>query len=188
MRTIATVASLSVFALGPVWADSYEDRRLRTGARLFRSLLAADQGISEKTGDDDQLLILFFFKGDRREAEILADTAFNQADSQTPVKIRDYPVRVEFIDDPAFQNHQQDIPAGIFLVDSLPEKDLQAIIGFAVDNHVVLFSPHEGHVEKGVLGGLVIEAQVRPHVNLKAARDSEINIKEFFLKVAKVTE
>ncbi len=182
---IAVAVFLFLLGYGEVWADNYQERRLRSGARLFRSLLAADLDIEGKVSDDGHLLILFLCDGDRGEAEEFIEAAFNGPEGSATV--RKLPVRVEFVDDPAFQGYQDNVPAGIFLVHSPDERDLETIIRFAIDHHVVLFSPYEGHVEQGVLGGLVIEAQVLPHVNLSTARESGIRIKGFFLKVAKVT-
>ncbi len=186
----ALVAFFALFLLGSgmARADSYQERRLRTGARLFRSLLAADQDIETKVGDDGNLLILFYIEGDSGEAEALAELAFKESDSDSPVKVRNLPVRVELVVDPVFESYRDDALAGIFLVHAPSERDLQSIIRFGIDHHVIVFSPHEGHVEKGVLGGLVIEAQVLPFINLETARESNIPIKEFFLRVAKVME
>lgn len=185
---LTTLTAAFLLGVGSASADSYEDRRTRTGARLFRALLAADQGITEKTSRGDELLVLFYFEGDRQDAVEIAEVAFGASGSDSPVKIRDLPIRVEFTNDPTLAGYQGEILAGLFLVHSPSDEDFQKINRFAIDNSVVVFSPHEGDVEKGTLGGLVIEAQVRPYINLNTARESRIEIKEFFLKVAKVME
>jgi len=148
--------------------------------------LAADRDLEAKVDDDGQLLILFFYQGDRRQAQELAEEAFRVSASAAPPRVRDLPVRVVLVDDPALSDYQSKPPAGIFLASSPGDRDLATIIRFAVAHHVVLFSPFEGHVEQGVLGGLVIEAQVLPYVNLTTARESGISLKQFFLRVAKV--
>ena len=51
---------------------------------------------------------------------------------------------------------------------------------------MIVYSPFEGHVEKGVLGGLSVEAQVRPYVNRATVEASQITLKPFFMEVAKV--
>jgi len=185
LTAVAAVSLLlvSATALG----DSYQDRRLRTGVRLFRALLAADEGIADKVGGDGRLRIVFF-STDRTEAQELAATVFGATGSDESATIKKLPVRVEFADDLAVLEDRSEPPAGVFLVDSLDDQALQELIRFAIEKHVVLFSPHEGDVEKGVLGGLVVEAQVLPLVNLATARESQISIKQFFLKVARVRE
>ncbi len=187
LATVLAVVCI-VVASGAAWADSYQVRRLRTGARLFGALLAADEGLPEKVGEDGQLLILFFCGDDRTQAEALANEVFPRSSSESAASVRGLPVRIEFVGDPAFTSYRERTVAGVFLVAAPPDRELRQIIRFAIDHHVVLFSPHEGDVEKGVLGGLIIEAQVLPCVNITTARESEISIKQFFLKVAKVVE
>ena len=68
-RKVIAFLVLLLLVFGVAHADTYLDRRLRTGARLFRSLLAADQDIEKKAGDDGHLLLLFFYIENRDEAE-----------------------------------------------------------------------------------------------------------------------
>ncbi len=63
---------------------------------------------------------------------------------------------------------------------------MQSLVRFGIDRHVIVYSPFEGDVESGILGGLSIEAQVRPYLNRATLESSHIMLKEFFLKVAKV--
>ena len=63
---------------------------------------------------------------------------------------------------------------------------LTSIIKYGIGHHVIVYSPFEGHVELGVLGGLSVEAQVRPFLNRATLEASQISLKPFFLSVAKV--
>ena len=45
-----------------------------------------------------------------------------------------------------------------------------------------------GDVERGVLGGIKVESRVLPYVNAMAMKESKINLKPFFMKVAKTYE
>ena len=67
----------------------------------------------------------------------------------------------------------------------LRREAIAALIRFGVDRQVIIYSPFEGDVERGVAGGVSIEAQVRPFVNTAALRASQVTLREFFLKVAK---
>ncbi len=51
---------------------------------------------------------------------------------------------------------------------------------------MILYSPFEGDVERGVTAGLSIEAKVLPFVNQRTLEASGVELKPFFLKVAKV--
>jgi hypothetical protein len=66
------------------------------------------------------------------------------------------------------------------------QNTLKSIIKYGIDHHVIVYSPFEGHVERGVLGGLAVEAQVRPYVNLTTLDASNITLKPLFFKVTKV--
>jgi hypothetical protein len=77
-------------------------------------------------------------------------------------------------------------PAGIFIAQAPPRAALSSLIKYGIGHHVIVYSPFEGHVELGVLGGLSVEAQVRPFLNRATLESSQISLKPFFLSVAKV--
>lgn len=157
-------------------ADEVQDRRTDAGLKLFRALLAADLDLPKKAANN-KLLIVFFYTGDARRANDLAN-AFAATD------VRGLQVAVETTNDLAKLAGRT--PAGIFLADSPSRQALPAIVRYGIDHHVIVYSPFEGDVEKGVLGGLSIEAQVRPFVNQATLDASRIALKPFFLQVAKV--
>ena len=167
-------------------ADAYQDRRTETGLRLFRSLLAADLALEKKAGPDGRLLVLFFHERDPRRAEHLA-RAFARADAAgNPEPVRGLPLAIETTSDPAFRGQANRTPAGIFLAEDPSGANLRSIIQYGIANRVIVYSPFEGHVERGVLGGLAVEAQVRPYINQSTLAASNITLKDFFLKVTKV--
>ena len=75
--------------------------------------------------------------------------------------------------------------AGIYFLEQLPEISIRAITDLAIKNQLITFSPYRGDVEMGVLGGLSVEARVRPYINMKTLKQSEIHLTPFFLKVIK---
>ena len=182
---VAALAALC--ALGPsvLRADDYQDRRAETGIKLFRALLAADLDLERKT-TDGRLLVVFFYTNDRKRADERAK-AFGKAATPDAVEpIRGLPVSLETTADPAFTQHVRRVPAGIFLAQAPDAESLRAIVRFGIANRVIVYSPFEGHVESGVLGGLAVEAQVRPYINQGTLTASNIRLKDFFLKVTKV--
>lgn len=183
-----TVAALvALLASAPsLHADEYQQRRIDTGVRLFRALLAADLGLARKaTGG--HLLVLFFYAHDRRRAEDLARLfAKGEGGSTEAAAIKGMPVAVDVADDAGFAAYASRTPAGIFITDPPEGATLRALVDYGIANRVIVYSPFEGDVEKGVLGGLAVEAQVRPYINLATLNASQIELKEFFLKVTKV--
>ena len=55
-------------------------------------------------------------------------------------------------------------------------------------NHIIVFSPFEGDVERGVQCGIAVQARVRPFLNMKSLKSAGVSLKPFFLKVAKKYE
>jgi hypothetical protein len=166
-------AALSAFA------DEATERRMQAGARLFRALLAADVDLPKKTTGGNQLLIIFYADGNARQAGELA-ASFAAAD------LRGLAVVAEATNDASLARYVTRVPAGIFIASATPRPVLQSLIRYGIEHHVIVYSPFEGDVELGVLGGLAIEAQVRPFVNRATLEASRITLKSFFLQVAKV--
>jgi hypothetical protein len=169
-----------VFA-GSLLADDAEDRRAGAGVRLFRSLLAADTEITKKTAEPNHLLIVFYYVDDARRATDLA-ARFVQESKE----LRGLTVITEIANDAAMSRFANRVPAGLFIAQAPPRNSLLALVRYGISHRVIVYSPFEGHVELGVLGGLSVEAQVRPFLNRATLDASQISLKPFFLSVAKV--
>jgi hypothetical protein len=167
----------------PLFSADYNDQRARTAVRLFRSLLAADLGLEQKVRPDGTLLVLFFGSDGARTRELVE--LFN-GDGEEQGGIQGHPVTVETTVDPSFAKYKDTPPAGVFLITDPGGDGLQKVVQFGIDQGVVVYSPFEGHVERGVLAGLSIEAQVRPYLNSATLKASDISLKSFFLKVTKL--
>lgn len=153
---------------------------MQTGARVFRSMLAADVDLQKKALPDGRLLILFIYEGDERAARRLAET-FAAAPP-----IGKLPVVAEIAAGGELPSFDKRTPAGLFLAEPPPSRALRELLELGKARRVLVYSPFEGHVEDGVPGGLAVEAQVRPFVNKRALADFRITLKDFFLRVAKV--
>jgi hypothetical protein len=171
------VALAVALPYGRASGDVHQDRRTEAGLKIFRALLAADLDI-EKKAVEGKLVVLFFYTDDARRADELG------RGSGEP--IRGLPVAVESTKDAAFGSYDRRVPAGIFVAQPPDAETLKALVRYGITHHVIVYSPFEGHVESGVLGGLVVEAQVRPYINQATLTASSISLKEFFLKVTKV--
>src|SRR5262249_46453671 len=98
--------------------------------------------------------------------------------------IRDLPVSIVRVGSLA-QLAQIAQPAGVFLASAQNPGDLAQLIRWSTDAHVVLYSPFEGDVEHGVAAGLAVEGKVQPYLNTGALQAAGVEIKPFYLKVAK---
>ncbi len=177
------IASIG-YAAKPSVSDDFTDRRLTAGAKIFRALLAADVDIVKKTGSDGNLRVCLLYLNDADNAERVAETLRNRDDS----RIRKINVITEVLPHGDCVDSQEKRFAGIFLTQTLSNEKLKALIDYANEKNMVVFSPIEGDVERGVQGGIAVEARVRPYLNTKALRTADVRLKSFFIRVSKQYE
>jgi hypothetical protein len=182
-RRICALAALAACTLS-IGADDLTDVRAQAGARLFRAFLSADIDVEKKTVDNNQLLILFLYADDKQRAASLASRFLGEAkDGGT---IRGLALTVAYSSDSSLAGYKSRVPAGIFFAQPPNDAARRAAIKYGIEHHVIVYSPFEGDVENGILGGLAVEAQVRPYVNLSTLSASNISLKPLFFKVTKV--
>ncbi len=173
-----------VYAAQPSVSDDFAERRITAGARIFRALLAADLDIARKTGSSGDLRLCLLFIDHTDNAEMAAATLGRRGDS----RIRKMKISIDILSFAECIADERGPLAGIFLTQRLNAEDLQALMAFANERNMVVFSPFEGDVERGVQCGIAVEARVRPYLNTIALRAAKVRLKSFFLKVAKVYE
>lgn len=171
---LLTSATLS-FAL-TARADDQSARRIRAGARVFRTLLAADLRLAERANGGVLRVAIY-----SRDAALGADVAALIAPADKGGAIRDVPVKPAVV-----SALPEQVPAGIFIASPLDSESLARWVDYCRRAHVVLYSPFEGDVERGVMAGLAIEATVQPYLNESALDAAGVELKPFFLRVAKV--
>jgi hypothetical protein len=154
-----------------------DELRVNAGIDLFPSLIAADLDIEKKRGSDGTITLLLFYTDNRAQAVSMSERLSEGK------KIRNIPIRVEISNDLTMRVYTDNPPAGIFLTQPLYE-GLPEIIKYATDKGIILFSPFQGDVENGVLGGLHISDRVLPYINKSAMNATGINIKQFFIRVS----
>lgn len=168
--------------------DEVQERRIRSGLRLFRAVLAADEDSASKTDSAGKLLLLVVYADDRKLAESFAAELEQLGKGDKRGTVRKLPIEVRVSNDLSLEPFQNQVPADIYVVEKLYDDDVNRLVRYGVENHVIVYSLFEGDVNKGILVGLAIETRVRPYINLHTMRESRIRIKQFFLKVAKYYE
>lgn len=165
------------------FADSFEDRRIRTGARIFRSLLAADTDLATKSRKPGRVVVWVIGKGDALQQDV-HELIASQTDAKRAL-IQNLPVKIT-----AFQQFEQisalPPPVAVFFVTPPKELEFKQWLDWSIKHHVILFSPFEGHVERGMSAGISIQAKVQPLLNQAQMQAIELKLKPFFLRVAKV--
>ena len=179
---VAVVTAVSVSA-STARADDADDRRIRAGARLFRSLLTAQVALESRTAADGALHVILYGSDAHLSAEISTLIASSGDAGKTGIK--DLPVTIDNITSlSALAQAQQ--PAGVFIVSAQSEKDLAELVHWSTASKVVLYSPFDGDVERGAAAGICIEAKVQPFLNLPALQAAGVELKPFYVKVARV--
>lgn len=164
-------------------ADTYSDRRVTVGLSLFRALLVADQDAEARVDAAGTLPVLVLYAEDKLQADGYAETL-----QQELATIREHPTRVDSIAFEAYLARDEQAPLAIFIAERLTGSELESLVQSAIAGGVILFSPFEGDVEKGVLAGLSVQASVRPYINLKVLNETGVSIKPFYLRVARTYE
>ena len=167
-------------------ASLANDGRIPAAARWFRAMLAADTEIEQKVDGDGALRILVVHAGDTDAAKLLIDKVAVRDAGNAIEPIRGRPVHLEAARVDEALGAQKAPIAGMIVAEPLGKDQIQRLIRTTAERRVILYSPFEGDVERGVSGGLSIQAQVRPFINSQSLRAGQIVLRESFLKVAKV--
>lgn len=161
--------------------DSQATRRAQVGTRLLPAVVAADQELASKRSADGQIQVVLLYRDD-------ADAAADAADRLTATKrIKDFPVKITILPYARLGELNASPPAALFIAEWAPG-ELPAVVRFGIEHHRLVFSPFEGDVGAGAQTGIFIGDRIVPLVNLKALQAAGIQLKPFFLEVAKTHE
>lgn len=163
-------------------ADTFSDRRALVSFKLFRTLIGADQDLAQKKDNDGHLNIYLLYTDNEQAAK---DFAIPLAESLPSV--RDIPIKLDLLPLQTI-NSLDKTPMAIFVSQPLSDAQAAALVAYSIKQHIIVFSPFEGDVERGILAGLSVEATVKPLLNRHTLEASELQIKSFYLKVAKLYE
>lgn len=179
---LVVVLFLSVPLQALMLADSFTDRRIHVGTKLFKTLVSADLEINSKLSREQQINIAIIYSNNRLDAQAIASgLSENFSNIQGAHTHYEKLTLLELVD-------YKDNISAIFIAEPLDDASISQLVAYGVDQHIVIFSPFEGDVERGVLGGLSVQATVRPLINKDTLEKSQLKIKPFYLKVAKLYE
>lgn len=154
---------------------------MQLGAKVFPAVVAADQDLAHKVSGDGKIHLVVLYRDD-------AEGAAQSADRIGATKhIKDFPVLVTILPYTHLNALGDSPPAALFLAEPAAE-GLPAITRFAVEHHRLLFSPFYGDVTAGAQTGLFVSDRIVPLVNLPALQAAGIQLKPFFLEVARTHE
>lgn len=150
--------------------------RLQIGINLLPAVIAANKGLS--TVDRDKKLPIFLvYRDNDHLAEMLRDNLGHIG------KIRKRLIDIRPISLEDLLTLDPDPYSAIFVSEQL-DKRLPELIEFSHEKRALLFSPFKGDVKRGVATGLRVTDKVLPMVNMKSLKQSKIQLKAFFLRIA----
>ncbi len=161
-------------------ADSFTDRRVSVGQKLFRTMLVADTSYKDNILPDGNIYVDIIYRFDKTLALQHADIL-----EQDLPALHDVPVVVRIVSLKQYLAKSNKPSVGVFIIEKMPLDLLNLIVSRSILNQHILFSPFEGDVEKGVMAGLSVESRVRPFVNMRSLELSKVKVKPFFIKVSK---
>ena len=165
-----------------VQAESYDDRRVRSAARLLRALLAADEALERKKDANSRIQVLLVGE---RETDLLPLQnliALGGDGEQARVRGLELAVRRGI----GIPGPGQPRPVVVFLAEPLPADRFRELLAWCIAEGVILYSPFEGDVERGATVGLSVQAKVQPFVNRATLRSSGIRLRRCFLEHSRV--
>jgi hypothetical protein len=165
-----------------VQAESYDDRRVRSAARLLRALLAADEGLERKQDANSRIHVLLLGERGTDLVPVQNLIALGGDGEQARVRGMELAVRRGFNVPPAGQPR----PVAVFLAEPLPADRFRDLLAWCIAEGVILYSPFEGDVERGATAGLSVQAKVQPFVNLATLKSSGIRLRRFYLEHSRV--
>ena len=150
--------------------------RLQIGINLLPAIIAANTGLS-KFGEDDSLPIYFVYLENNHVAELLKRSMGRIG------KIKNRPLDARAISLQELLASDIVPMSTIFIAEQMDTR-LDELIGYSQTHRALLFSPFKGDVDMGVASGFYVTDRVRPLVNLESLKQSKIQLKAFFLRIA----
>ena len=160
----------------PVLAQESLPPRLQIGINLLPAVIAANNGV-DKFAADDSLPIYFVYLENVHIAELLN----RHIELKGEIRKRRLNSRAISLEELLALDIEP--MSTIFLAEPM-DGQLDELIEYSKTNRALLFSPFKGDVGKGVASGFHVTDRVRPLVNLDSLKQSKIQLKAFFLRIA----
>lgn len=160
----------------PSLAQENVTPRLQIGINLLPAVIAANQSLAVSDGSND-LPIYLVYRENRRHA-LQLEPALRQIGEirKRKLEIRTLSLDTLLAGEPA--------PLGIVFITEPLDQRLDELVELAHRQRILLFSPFKGDVELGVTAGFQVTDKVLPMVNMASLKQSNIQLKAFFLRIA----
>ena len=167
LGTLAPLAGLAQEALAP---------RLQIGINLLPAIIAANNGIAD-LAEDKSLKIYIVYLADEHGADLV------QRGVSRVGRIRKRALEISILSLDELLQRDIEPMSTLFVAEPMADR-LDELIDYSTTRRALLFSPYENDVARGVATGFHVTDRVRPWVNMESLRQSKIQLKAFFLRIA----
>jgi len=150
--------------------------RLQIGINLLPAIIAANKAVISSPADTE-LSIYLVYDTNRYLAEQL------QLRLARLGSIRKHRLLITALPLQSLLETEPGNQGSVFIVEPFDDR-LDELIDFARQRRTLLFSPFVGDVERGVNAGFQVTDKVLPMVNMESLKQSKIQLKAFFLRIA----
>lgn len=180
---LALILLALVAARGAGAADEVESRRVTASLAIFPRIVAVDTNIEHKLDADGVLHLAIVYVDEESFADVQAGKL-----THTVPNIAGKPVTAHVVPLRDIKDWYKVPLGGIFITEKLSDKQLAEILTEAKHNHLIVFSPFAGDVERGAMAGIAVGSQIKPYFNTRSLRDAKININPILLRMSKQYE
>jgi hypothetical protein len=181
LRLSVKIGLVILYGLAPILgttslAQDGLSPRLQIGINLLPAIIAANQSLAA-TDISQNLPIYLVYREDLYQAEQLKPRIDQLG------KIRGRVLEVMPISLDALLASAP-LPLSVVFITEPLDGQLPDLVRFAQQQRILLFSPFAGDVHRGVTAGFQVTDKVLPLVNMASLKQSKIQLKAFFLRIA----
>ncbi len=151
---------------------------LKISLKIIPRLMAVDLDIQRKLTKKNKLSILIFYRKQKSEAEKISEYFNNHVRHIAKIPVKSA----------AVNKLPKESPASIMIVERLDHAELYSLIQYGIKNQIIVFSPYEEDVKKGVTAGMSIQIRITPCFNQTTLKRSRVRIHNIILKSSKLYE
>lgn len=160
----------------PLLAQETASPRLQIGINLLPAIVAANQSLAASDGTNN-LPIYLVYRENRRLAQQLEPSLLQVGE----IRERKLEITILSVDELLSKGPA---PLSVIFITEPLDQRLPELVELAQQQRILLFSPFKGDVELGVTTGFQVTDKVLPLVNMASLKQSKIQLKAFFLRIA----
>ncbi|MDQ6975754.1 MAG: hypothetical protein Q9M22_04215 [Mariprofundaceae bacterium] len=161
---------------------------MNIGLSLFPNIISVDTELVNKRDSNNTLQLSFVFVHKKEEGVAVVEKFIKKVKTirKNPIKAQLIALNDLITTSPADIKQQHVI--AIFITEELVDSALDRLLVFSVKNHILVFSPFEHDISRGVTVGIFVGSKILPYINMTNVKRSGIKFYPLFLKLARIYE